>query len=227
MFRILVIEDDPSVRRLMEKVLRDGGYEPLCACDGIEALELLDHYVVDLAVVDVMMPRMDGYEFTLLMRQTKQDLPILMVTAKEQPADKKRGFLVGTDDYMVKPVDEEELLLRIAALLRRARIAREHMIRVGNTVLNYDAHTVAVGDKVQSLPAKEFFLLYKLLSYPDHIFTRRHLMDEIWDMDSDSDERTVDVHINRLRDRFRDCGDFEIKTIRGLGYKAVRLDLNE
>ena len=227
MFRILVIEDDPSVRRLMEKVLRDGGYEPLCAGDGIEALELLDHYVVDLAVVDVMMPRMDGYEFTLLMRQTKQDLPILMVTAKEQPADKKRGFLVGTDDYMVKPVDEEELLLRIAALLRRARIAREHMIRVGNTVLNYDAHTVAVGDKVQSLPAKEFFLLYKLLSYPDHIFTRRHLMDEIWDMDSDSDERTVDVHINRLRDRFRDCDDFEIKTIRGLGYKAVRLDLNE
>jgi DNA-binding response OmpR family regulator len=168
------------------------------------------------------MPRMDGYEFTLLMRQTKQDLPILMVTAKESAADKKRGFLVGTDDYMVKPVDEEEMLLRIAALLRRSKIAKEHQIVVGKTVLNYDAHTVKYEDTTQSLPAKEFFLLYKLLSYPDHIFTRRHLMDEIWDMDSDSDERTVDVHINRLRERFRDNPDFEIKTIRGLGYKAIR-----
>lgn len=224
MFRILVVEDDPNVRKLMEKVLRDGGYDPITACDGIDALDVLDHHMVDLAIVDVMMPRMDGYEFTLLMRQTRQNLPILMITAKEQPADKKRGFLVGTDDYMVKPVDEEEMLLRIAALLRRSQIAREHQITVGDTVLDYDAHTVTCNAKTQNLPAKEFYLLYKLLSYPDHIFTRRHLMDEIWDMDSDSDERTVDVHINRLRDRFRDCHDFEIKTIRGLGYKAVRLD---
>lgn len=222
MFRILVVEDDPNVRKLMQKVLRDGGYDPICAKDGLEALEVLDHHVVDLAIVDLMMPRMDGYEFTLLMRQTKQDLPILMVTAKESAADKKRGFLVGTDDYMVKPVDEEEMLLRIAALLRRSKIAKEHQIVVGKTVLNYDAHTVKYEDTTQNLPAKEFFLLYKLLSYPDHIFTRRHLMDEIWDMDSDSDERTVDVHINRLRERFRDNPDFEIKTIRGLGYKAIR-----
>ncbi len=222
MFRILVVEDDPHVRKLMEKVLRDGGYDPICAGDGIEALEVLDHHTIDLAVVDVMMPRMDGYEFTLLMRQTKQELPILMVTAKDQPTDKKRGFLVGTDDYMVKPVDEEEMLLRIAALLRRSKIARERRLTVGDTELNYDAHTVRVKDQEQSLPAKEFFLLYKLLSYPDRIFTRRHLMDEIWDMDSDSDERTVDVHINRLRDRFRTNEDFEIKTIRGLGYKAIR-----
>lgn len=221
MFRILVVEDDPNVRKLMEKVLKDGGYEPIGARDGVEALEVLDHHIVDLAVVDLMMPRMDGYEFTLLMRQTKQDLPILMVTAKDQPTDVKRGFLVGTDDYMVKPVDEEEMLLRIAALLRRSRIVREHRITVGDTVLDYDAHTVTSGGKTQDLPAKEFFLLYKLLSYPDHIFTRRHLIDEIWDMDSDSDERTVDVHINRLRDRFRDNRDFEIKTIRGLGYKAI------
>jgi len=170
------------------------------------------------------MPRMDGYEFTRTLREGNCDLPVLMVTAREAPTDKKLGFRSGTDDYMVKPVDEEEMLLRIAALLRRSKIVSEHQLVVGGTVLNYDAMTVTVDGKKDILPQKEFLLLYKLLSYPDKIFTRRHLMDEIWEMDSETDERTVDVHINRLRDRYRNNPDFAIKTIRGLGYEAVKLE---
>lgn len=224
MFRIMVVEDDVNTRRLMTAVLRDAGYEVLCAGDGEEALELMDHQHVDLAVVDIMMPRMDGYTFTETLREGGCELPVLMVTAKEAPMDKKKGFIVGVDDYMVKPVDEEEMLLRIAALLRRARIASEHKLTVGHTVLDYDARSVTVNGKMEILPQKEFLLLFKLLSYPEKIFTRRHLMDEIWEMDSDTDERTVDVHINRLRDRFRGNEDFEIKTIRGLGYEAIRKD---
>jgi DNA-binding response OmpR family regulator len=169
-----------------------------------------------------MMPRMDGYEFTQMLRDSGCDLPILMVTALEKPADKRKGFRIGTDDYMVKPVDEEEMILRIAALLRRSRIANEHRLTVGGTTLNYDALTVTTPDGEQELPRKEFMLLFKLLSYPNKIFTRRQLMDEIWDMDSETDERTVDVHINRLRDHFRNSPDFEIITVRGLGYKAVK-----
>ena len=168
-----------------------------------------------------MLPRIDGYTLAQQIRQAGDTIPILMVTAREAPADKRRGFLAGTDDYMVKPVDEEEMLLRIAALLRRSRIAAEHRLCVGGTVLDFDARTVCAGGTVHELPQKEFLLLFTLLSYPSRIFTRRQLMDELWDMESQSDERTVDVHINRLRDRFRDNPDFEIVTIRGLGYKAV------
>ena len=222
MFHILVVEDNPNTRKLMEAVLKQNGYEPILASDGVEALEILDSKHVDLILLDVMMPRMDGYEFTETLRSSGCELPILMVTAKEKPADKRKGFIIGTDDYMVKPVDEEEMILRIAALLRRSKIANEHRLTVGNTVLDYDALTVKTPEGVSELPKKEFLLLYKLLSYANKIFTRRQLMDEIWDMDSESDERTVDVHINRLRDRFRNSPDFDIVTVRGLGYKAVK-----
>lgn len=222
MFHILVVEDNPNARKLMEAVLKQNGYEPLLAADGIEALEVLDNKHVDLIVLDVMMPRMDGYEFTETLRSSGCDLPILMVTAKEKPADKRKGFIIGTDDYMVKPVDEEEMILRIAALLRRSKIVNEHRLTIGSTVLDYDALSVKTAEGISELPKKEFLLLFKLLSYSNKIFTRRQLMDEIWDMDSDTDERTVDVHINRLRDRFRNNPDFDIVTVRGLGYKAVK-----
>jgi len=222
MFHILVVEDNVNTRKLMEAVLLQNGYQPLLASDGVEALEVLDKKHVDLIVLDIMMPRMDGYEFTETLRASGCDLPILMVTAKEKPADKHKGFIIGTDDYMVKPVDEEEMILRIAALLRRSKIVNEHKLTVGQTVLDYDSMSVSSPAGMSELPKKEFMLLFKLLSYPNKIFTRRQLMDEVWDMDSDTDERTVDVHINRLRDRFRSNGDFEIVTVRGLGYKAVK-----
>jgi len=222
MFHILVVEDNANTRRLMEAVLLQHGYQPILASDGVEALEVLDKKHVDLILLDIMMPRMDGYEFTQTLRESGCDLPILMVTAREKPADKHRGFQIGTDDYMVKPVDEEEMILRIAALLRRSRIANEHRLTVGQTVLDYDQLSVAAPEGQFVLPKKEFLLLFKLLSYPGKIFTRRQLMDEIWDMDSETDERTVDVHINRLRDHFRTSPDFEIVTVRGLGYKAVK-----
>ena len=222
MFHILVVEDNDNTRKLMQAVLSQNGYEPIPARDGVEALEVLDRKHIDLIVLDIMMPRMDGYEFTETLRASGCEIPILMVTAKEKPADKHKGFIIGTDDYMVKPVDEEEMLLRIAALLRRSRIVNEHRLEIGATMLDYDSLTVTSDLGVVELPKKEFMLLFKLLSYPNKIFTRRQLMDEIWDMDSESDERTVDVHINRLRDRFRKSEDFEIVTVRGLGYKAVK-----
>ena len=223
MFNIMVVEDDPNTRKLMQAILSQSGYEVILAENGGHALELMDKKHVDLIVLDIMMPRMDGYQFTEILRESNYNLPILMVTAKETPQDKKKGFIIGTDDYMVKPFDEEELILRISALLRRSRIVNEHKLIIGETTLDYDSLTVARGGNIQELPNKEFMLLYKLLSYQSKIFTRRQLMDEIWDMESDTDERTVDVHINRLRDRFKDNNDFEIQTIRGLGYKAVKV----
>ena len=224
MFRILVVEDDVNTRKLMQAVLSQNGYEPVPAADGVEALDILDKKHIDLILLDIMIPRMDGYEFTEIIRgnQMLRDIPILMVTARETPADKRKGFLIGTDDYMVKPVDEDEMILRIAALLRRSRIVNEHRLLVGGTLLDYDSFSVSSEGYISELPRKEFLLLYKLLSYPGKIFTRRQLMDEIWDMDSDTDERTVDVHINRLRDRFKGNPDFDIVTVRGLGYKAMR-----
>ena len=222
MFSILVVEDDLNTRRLTADVLEENGYSVLTAKDGVEALEILDSKHADLIIADIMMPRMDGYELTRQLRQSGSSIPIIMVTAKEAIQDKKKGFIEGTDDYMVKPVDEEEMLLRIAALLRRSQIMNEHRIVIGDTVLDYDKLTVTEPYGVSELPPKEFMLIYKLLSYPNKIFTRRQLIDEIWDLSSDSDERTVDVHVNRLRDRFRDSKDFEIITVRGLGYKGVK-----
>ena len=221
MFQILVVEDDKNVRRLMEAVLTRYGYDPIPAGDGLEALDILDRKHVDLIILDVMMPRMDGYEFTNTLRSGGCNIPILMVTARETQNDKKRGFIVGADDYMVKPVDEEEMILRIAALLRRSKIAGERKLTVGSTTFLYDSFSVQTADGMIELPQKEFLLLFKLLSYPNKIYTRRQLMDEIWDMDSESDERTVDVHVSRVRERFRNITDFEIVTVRGLGYKAV------
>lgn len=220
MFAILVIEDDPSTRRLMSTVLRRGGYTPIDATDGEDALRIMDRQHVDLILLDIMMPRMDGFEFTKTVRGGGCNVPILMTTAKETLADKRRAFGLGADDYMIKPINDEELLLRISALLRRARIAHERSITVGETTLYYDSYSVTDREGEHILPQKEFLLLFKLLSYPGKTFTRRHLMDELWGMDSDTDERTVDVHINRLRERFRTSSDFEIVTIRGLGYKV-------
>ena len=222
MFKILVGEDDASTNRLFCAILRRAGYEPIPAVDGEDALQKLDEYKVDLLLCDVMMPRLDGFALTRMIRDSGSLLPVLMVTARALPEDKRQGFLVGTDDYITKPVDKEEMLLRIKALLRRARIVDERRITVGEVVLDYDSRTVRRGHDVQTLPPKEFELLYKLLAYPDRTFTRLQLLDEIWGLDSESDERTVNVHINRLRNRFYDWPEFEIQTVRGLGYRAVR-----
>lgn len=217
----MVVDDNANTRKLTETVLRQNGYNTVSACDGEEGIELMDKVHIDLIILDIMMPKMNGFEFTRTLRECGWETPILMVTAKESHIDKKEGFLAGTDDYMVKPVDDEEMLLRISALLRRSKIASEHKITIGNTVLDYDSFSVKKDNTTIELPQKEFMLLFLLLSYKDKIFTRRQLMDEIWDMDSDTDERTVDVHINRLREKFKNNNDFSIVTIRGLGYKAV------
>ena len=222
MFQILVVEDNKNARRLMEAVLMQNGYWPLSASDGVEAMEVLEKQHVDLIVLDLMMPRMDGWQFMEELRGSGSEIPVLIVSARETPEDKKRGFQLGTDDYMVKPVDEEEMILRIGALLRRSHIATEHKLTCGATVLDYDQLTVVREQDRQELPRKEFLLLFKLLSYPGKIFTRRQLMDEIWGMETETDERTVDVHVKRLRDRFEANPDFEISTVRGLGYKAVK-----
>lgn len=222
MFTILVVEDNRDMRELFCTVLTDNGYRCLSANDGREALTIMDREYVDLIVADIMMPNMDGCEMTRALREAGMGTPVLMVTAKDQFDDMQRGFRVGADDYMIKPINVRELVLRAEALLRRARISCEKKIVVGSTVLDYDALTVTLHGKETTLPQKEFFLLYKLLSYPNKIFTRPQLMDEIWGMFSETDERTVNTHINRLRERFADCSDFEIVTVRGLGYKAVK-----
>ena len=221
MFHILAVDDDKNTRLYLRAVLEGAGYSVSVAANGREALEIMDREHIDLAVLDIMMPEMDGYEFTETLRESDNLLPILMVSAKQLPEDKRRGFLVGTDDYITKPIDEEEMLLRIKALLRRAKIASERRIEIGGVVLDYDSLTVSGNGGSQELPQKEFMLLFKLLSYPNKIFTRRQLMDEIWDMDTESEERTVDVHVSRVRERFRHNTDFQIVTVRGLGYKAV------
>lgn len=222
MFKILVAEDDVSTNRLFCTILRRAGYEPISAFDGEEALNKMGLYQIDLLLCDVMMPKLDGFSLTRTIRESGSLLPILMVTARALPEDKHQGFLVGTDDYITKPVDKKEMLLRIKALLRRARIVDERKITVGDAVLDYDTRIVHRGHESFSLPPKEFELLYKLLAYPDRTFTRLQLLDEIWGLDSETDERTVTVHINRLRTRFYDWPEFEIQTVRGLGYRAVR-----
>jgi DNA-binding response OmpR family regulator len=222
MFHILIADDDKNTRRLYQAVLENEGYQVFMAENGNEALLVMEQEHIDLVIVDIMMPGMDGYEFTKALRETRNSLPILMVSAKQLPEDKKKGFLVGTDDYMTKPVDEEEMLLRIKALLRRAKIVSEHRIVIGEVVLDYDSYTVTKKDEVIELPQKEFLLLYKLLSYPGKIFTRIQLMDEIWGTESESGWETVTVHIGRLRKRFEGWEEFEIQSVRGLGYKAVK-----
>lgn len=221
MFNILLAEDDEATRVYMKALLSAAGYNVTDVSDGVEALEAIEKQHIDLFIVDVMMPRIDGYTLTRILREGSDERPVLMVTAKQTSEDKKEGFLSGTDDYIVKPFDEDELLLRISALLRRAKIAYEKKLTVGSTLFDYNGMSVTVDGVTSELPQKEFLLIYKLLSNNNKIFTRRSLMDEIWSMESETDERTVDVHINRLREFFRDNGDFEIVTVRGLGYKAV------
>lgn len=221
MFKILVVEDNKNTARLTKAVLKRAGYEAFEAANGAEALEVTDKQHIDLIVLDVMMPVMDGYEFTERLRICGDSTPILMVTAKELPEERCKGFLVGTDDYMVKPVNEEEMLLRIKALLRRSQIVNERKLRIGKVTLDYDSFTVSRDGNSQTIPQKEFLLLYKLLSYPDKIFTRLQLMDEIWGMESNTVDTTVNVHIARLRRRFEEWPEFEIMAIRGIGYKAV------
>ncbi len=222
MFNILVVEDNTDMRELFCTVLQTSGYNSIPAADGLDALDVIDQQYIDLIVADIMMPRMNGYELIVALRDADYNIPILVVTAKDQFADMQQGFRAGADDYMVKPINVRELVLRVEALLRRAKISSEKMITVGDTTLNYDALTVTLNGKETILPQKEFYLLYKLLSYPNKIFTRHQLMDEIWGMSSETDERTINTHINRLRERFSDCDDFEIVTVRGLGYKAVK-----
>ena len=222
MFHILVVDDDNHTRMLVSAILQNANYTVSTANNGKEALDVLEKEHVDLVVLDVMMPVMNGYEFTKLLREANSTLPILMVTAKQQPEDEKQGFIVGTDDYITKPVDEDKLLLRIKALLRRAQIVNDRKIVIGDVVLDYNSFTVTRGDEIQELPQKEFMLLYKLISYPGQIFTRIQLMDEIWGTDSETGWETVTVHVGRLRKRFEDWDEFEIESVRGLGYKAVK-----
>lgn len=222
MIKILIVDDDKNIRKLMQVVLEREGYEIYTAKDGQEALSIIDSVKINLAIVDIMMPIMDGYEFTKTLRDGCEDLPILMISAKQLPEDRKKGFLAGIDDYMIKPVDQEELLLHVKALLRRAKINSERKIVIGDVVIDSDSLTVSKNGETQELPQKEFQLLYKLLSYPDKIFTRIQIMDEIWGMDCDTGWETVTVHIARLRKRFEGWSEFEIQSVRGLGYKAVK-----
>jgi len=224
MFHILVVEDDFNTRKLMEAVLLEERYIPFLAANAQEALDLLEHQHIDLMITDIMMPGMDGYGLTEYLREAGYDFPILMVTAKETIKDKRKGFIVGTDDYMIKPVDEEEMILRIKALLRRAKIINERKITIGKVTLHYDSLVVSRETERITLPQKEFLLLYKLLSYPEVVFTRMQLMDEIWGYDSQTDEHTVSVHIGRLRERFGAWPEFDIVTVRGLGYKAIKVE---
>lgn len=222
MFRILVVDDDKNTRLFLKAVLENASYNVTTATNGVEALEVMDKEHIDLIVLDVMMPIMDGYELTRTLRENQNNLPILMISAKQLPVDKHKGFLAGTDDYITKPIDDEEMLFRIKALLRRAKIASEHKIFIENVVLDYDSLTVTRDNEVVELPKKEFMLLFKLLSYPGKIFTRIQLMDEIWGADSETGWETVTVHIGRLRKRFEDWDEFQIEAVRGLGYKAVK-----
>lgn len=223
MINLLIVEDDKNLRRLMEVFLKENGFEVFLAEDGEKAVEIFYDYHIDLVLCDIMMPKVNGYNLVKELKKFNYDLPIIMVTAKESFEDKKKGFLIGADDYMVKPIDLDEMLLRINALLRRAKISNEHKLVIGNVMLDYDALTITKGEKIIELTKKEFYLLFKLLSYPKQIFTRQQLIEEIWGMDIESDERTVDVHIKRIREKLSDFDEFKIITVRGLGYKAEKM----
>ena len=223
MLKILIAEDDRELRQLFSHVLMKNGYSVKGVANGQEALDAVYASYFDLIISDIMMPVMDGYELVRQLREAGNSTPVLMITAKDAFDDMRRGFLSGTDDYMVKPVNVNEMVLRVGALLRRAQMINERRQVLGDTVMECDSLTVTTDGESQVLPQKEFMLLYKMASFPGRIFTRQQLMDEIWGYDTDSDTHTVDVHIGRLRDRFRDNRDFKIVTMRGVGYKVVRL----
>jgi len=220
MFSILVVEDDEILNKMISVKLKQETYSVFVAFDGIQALDVLDKEHIDLIISDIMMPNMDGYELTRELRDAAYTIPILLITAKNQMEDMEKGFQAGTDDYMIKPVNLKEMVLRVKALLRRSQIANEKKLVIGSTILDYDALAIKTKDGEFEMPPKEFSLLFKLLSNPNKIFTRQELMDEIWGMDSEVDDRTVDSHIKKIRRKFENCVDFEIITIRGLGYKA-------
>jgi two-component system OmpR family response regulator len=219
---VLVVEDDDKLCKLFCTVLSKNGYHTLSATDGMKAWDILEKEYVDLIISDIMMPNMDGYEFTKSIRDTDSEVPILMITAREDFPAKQQGFMVGTDDFMVKPIDVNEMVLRVGALLRRAKIVHERKQIVGQTSLDYDSLILSRNGESVELPQKEFYLLYKLVSYPNKIFTRQQLMDEIWGISSESDIQTIDVHVNRLRRHLDNNPDLEIVTVRGLGYKVVK-----
>lgn len=221
MFKVLVVEDDKNLRKLMTTYLKRNEYITYEATNGVEALEIMDTNYVDLIISDIMMKEMDGYELTKSLRDANYKVPILLVTAKSAIEDKREGFLLGADDYMVKPIDMEELILRVKVLLKRANVANEQKLIIGNLILDYKQMSVIYKTKNYQLAQKEFQLLYKLLSTPDTIFTRQELIEEIWGLESESDFRTVDVHIKRIREKLEDVNEFEIVTIRGIGYKAI------
>ena len=223
MFKILVAEDDEQLRHLFCRVLSRNGFTAIPAVDGQDALEIMEKEYVDLVVSDIMMPRLDGYDLVRALRDSGDRIPVLMITAKDSFQDMQHGFLSGADDYMVKPINVNEMVLRVQALLRRAQMINDRRQTIGDTVMECDSLTVTATGESMILPQKEFMLLYKMAAYPGKIFTRQQLMDEIWGYDSESDTHTVDVHIGRLRDRFRDNKDFKIVTIRGVGYKVVKL----
>lgn len=222
MINILLVEDDQKLNKLFYTVLSKQGFNVHIVNNGIEAFNILENNHIDLIISDIMMPKMDGYEFTENVRKINEDIPILMITAKDDFNSKQKSFLIGIDDYMVKPIDVNEMILRVNALLRRSKIVHDKKQVVGSTVLEYDSLTITRNDESIVLAQKEFYLLYKLLSYPNKVFTRNQLMDEIWGLDSPSDLQTIDVHINRLRRRFENNPDFKIVTVRGLGYKVVK-----
>ena len=222
MFKILVVEDDSELRGLFGKVLLKNGFTVKCAENGAEALGILENDYIDLIISDIMMPELDGYELVKRLREAGRQTPVLMITAKDAFDDMRQGFMSGTDDYMVKPVNVNEMVLRVNALLRRAQMINARKQIIGGTEFDYDTLTVGYNGKKEELPQKEFMLLYKLVTYPGKIFTRQQIMDDIWGYDTDTDPHTVEVHIGRLRERFRDNSDFEIVTIRGVGYKAVK-----
>ncbi len=222
MFKILIAEDDSELRQLFSHVLIKNGYSVTGVCNGKEALDALDKGYYDLIISDIMMPEMDGYELVSSLRTAGYSIPVMMITAKDAFDDMRMGFVSGTDDYMVKPVNVNEMVLRVGALLRRAQMINDRRLVIGGTVMECDSLTVTWDGQSTVLPQKEFMLLYKMASFPGRIFTRQQLMDDIWGYDSDTDTHTVDVHIGRLRDRFRDSKDFKIVTMRGVGYKVVK-----
>lgn len=223
MLKILIAEDDQELRQLFEHVLVKNGYSVRGVSNGQEALDAMDEEYFNLIISDIMMPVMDGYTLVRSLREVGDTTPVLMITAKDAFDDMRMGFLSGTDDYMVKPVNVNEMVLRVSALLRRAQMISERRQVIGGTTMECDSLTVTTGNGSMVLPQKEFMLLYKMASFPGKIFTRQQLMDDIWGYDSESDTHTVDVHIGRLREKFRDSKDFKIVTLRGVGYKVVRL----
>lgn len=222
MFKILIVEDDNELSGLFQKVLKKQGYQVLCASDGKEALDLIEVEYIDLIITDIMMPVMDGYEFISELRAAGIQIPVLMITAKSTFDDMRQGFLSGSDDYMVKPVNVNEMVLRVGALLRRAQVMSEHKMCIGTTELYYDTWTMVCGEESQELPKKEFQLLYKLAASPGRTYTKQQIMDDVWGYETEADPHTVEVHIGRLRERLKDNPDIEIVTMRGIGYKVVK-----